>query len=279
MKTRNREVNIFSMSALDLFASALGAFILLAVIALPYFGNTSVSNEAELKKLQKELSTAKSKIKKLKSKGKAPSGGAGAGSKVKIPDIDVVICLDISGSMSDSITSLKREIVDLADVLNNMAKSLAIGVVVFGDKGFDRPTTVYKLSTLSSSAKLKDLEIFINKLKTNIGKGGGSNHFSGEALYQGMTAAVDMPWRAKSKKKYILVYTDDVAHTDDTSNLFKSVRRFASKKDHIISTTLVGKDAAAKQQLKNIAKQGNGQFIDATSGRSFWASFLIAILK
>ena len=37
----NREVNIFSMSALDLFASALGAFILIAIIALPYYLNTT----------------------------------------------------------------------------------------------------------------------------------------------------------------------------------------------------------------------------------------------
>lgn len=39
-RNRNREINIFSMSALDLFASALGAFILIAVIALPYYLNT-----------------------------------------------------------------------------------------------------------------------------------------------------------------------------------------------------------------------------------------------
>ena len=31
MKRKTREVNVFSMSALDLFASALGAFILLAI--------------------------------------------------------------------------------------------------------------------------------------------------------------------------------------------------------------------------------------------------------
>ena len=29
MKSRNRDINIFSMSALDLFASAMGAFMLL----------------------------------------------------------------------------------------------------------------------------------------------------------------------------------------------------------------------------------------------------------
>ena len=41
MKRRNREINVFSMSALDLFASALGAFILLAIVIFPYFPNTA----------------------------------------------------------------------------------------------------------------------------------------------------------------------------------------------------------------------------------------------
>ena len=48
MKARGRALNIFSMSALDLFASALGAFILLAVIALPFFANTAQLDDATL---------------------------------------------------------------------------------------------------------------------------------------------------------------------------------------------------------------------------------------
>ena len=37
MKKLNREINVFSMSALDLFASALGAFILIVVVLMPYY--------------------------------------------------------------------------------------------------------------------------------------------------------------------------------------------------------------------------------------------------
>jgi len=37
MKKKNRNVEIFSLSALDLFASAMGAFVLLTVIMLPYY--------------------------------------------------------------------------------------------------------------------------------------------------------------------------------------------------------------------------------------------------
>ena len=48
MKRRNREVSIFSMSALDLFASALGAFILLAIVMFPYFPNTGTADQRDL---------------------------------------------------------------------------------------------------------------------------------------------------------------------------------------------------------------------------------------
>jgi hypothetical protein len=41
MKRPSRELNIFSLSALDLFASAMGAFILIAVILFPYYQQNS----------------------------------------------------------------------------------------------------------------------------------------------------------------------------------------------------------------------------------------------
>ena len=58
MKRRNREVSIFSMSALDLFASALGAFILIAIVMFPYFPNTGMASEADLDAALDELRDA-----------------------------------------------------------------------------------------------------------------------------------------------------------------------------------------------------------------------------
>ena len=48
MKSRSREINVFSMSALDLFASALGAFILIAIVLMPYFLRLSDEQVAQL---------------------------------------------------------------------------------------------------------------------------------------------------------------------------------------------------------------------------------------
>ena len=39
MRRPNRDISIFSTSAVDLFASALGAFILLVMLLFPYYRN------------------------------------------------------------------------------------------------------------------------------------------------------------------------------------------------------------------------------------------------
>ena len=59
MKTRNREVNVFSMSALDLFASALGAFILISIVLMPYFLRLNPEDVADLRReLRQEQNTS-----------------------------------------------------------------------------------------------------------------------------------------------------------------------------------------------------------------------------
>ncbi|MDE0702558.1 MAG: hypothetical protein OXH59_02425 [Rhodospirillaceae bacterium] len=55
MKFRNREFNIFSMSALDLFASAMGAFILISIVLMPYFLRT---DPKEVERLRQNLAQA-----------------------------------------------------------------------------------------------------------------------------------------------------------------------------------------------------------------------------
>ena len=70
MKKRSREISIFSMSALDLFASALGAFILITVVLLPFFPNLNMSGQekAELEQAEAELAQAKAELAQAEAK-------------------------------------------------------------------------------------------------------------------------------------------------------------------------------------------------------------------
>lgn len=72
MKRPSREINVFSLSALDLFASALGAFILLAVIQFPYTKkNEDIENARsaavrELAQCKDDLQETKEQLSKTK---------------------------------------------------------------------------------------------------------------------------------------------------------------------------------------------------------------------
>ncbi len=46
MRRKNREINIFNISIMDVFASALGVFILIAVVLFPYYMKNAVAVEA-----------------------------------------------------------------------------------------------------------------------------------------------------------------------------------------------------------------------------------------
>ncbi|MEM1087075.1 MAG: VWA domain-containing protein [Pseudomonadota bacterium] len=62
MRTRRRQVSVFSMSALDLFAAALGAFILIVLILFPYYnrGGTDTSMEELEEQVRKRRAVASS---------------------------------------------------------------------------------------------------------------------------------------------------------------------------------------------------------------------------
>lgn len=68
MRRKNREINIFSISALDLFASAMGAFLLIAVMALPYYLKVDKDIIKKNKQLEKALKQVQSDLEQTKQK-------------------------------------------------------------------------------------------------------------------------------------------------------------------------------------------------------------------
>lgn len=48
MKPRNREINIFNLSMLDVISGAMGAFLIIMVILLPYYNKETIDYKREL---------------------------------------------------------------------------------------------------------------------------------------------------------------------------------------------------------------------------------------
>lgn len=73
MLRRNRDISIFSLSMLDVFCGALGAFLIVMIILLPFYKKESIdfmrSNEqlqTQVEELQQELSTLRQEMESLR---------------------------------------------------------------------------------------------------------------------------------------------------------------------------------------------------------------------
>ncbi|MDJ0948653.1 MAG: VWA domain-containing protein [Alphaproteobacteria bacterium] len=72
LKRPNRNIEIFSISALDLFASAMGAFILVAVILFPYYLKRQ-EVESEAQQIRTELRAAQEATRRAEQRADAAS--------------------------------------------------------------------------------------------------------------------------------------------------------------------------------------------------------------
>lgn len=282
MKRKQRELSIFSVAAIDLFASGMGAFMLLALIAIPFFGNLS-TNPIEACPIVEECPQCPEIVEApkcpvvpnvtqqqiVKPQEVKPE------SLKKIEAIDVVFVLDISGSMRSELEQLKGELLGISMMLNRLSESAAIGIVVFGDDGFAKPATSIPLI---HSSKIDTLTRQFGHVEINMGMGAGDNNRDGEAVLAGLDMAHDINWRPKIKKRLVLLITDDLPHSNQTAFLTNKVAQFYKGKDRELSVLFSGSDADI-EFYKKLVKKGDGQVFELVSGVSFSAMLVLALLK
>lgn len=59
MKRRNREINIFNLSILDMITGAMGAFLIIMIILLPYYKKETIDYQQELQQARAAEETAR----------------------------------------------------------------------------------------------------------------------------------------------------------------------------------------------------------------------------
>ena len=280
MKQRNREINVFSVSALDLFASALGAFIIISLIFMVFFSMTSRNSGPALEQCEAALarsvdsSTFAQCQAEVETARQASAALAAQLKEIRIPHLDVVICLDITGSMREQVENLKQEIAALVRVLDRLAPSTGIGLVAYGDIEYDRVTHVQPIELTTAMASVMG---FINGLELRMGKGDGENIDNPEALDTALAEAIAMNWRADSERRYIIVITDAPAYPNKETVALGRARDFAAPGEQFVSTVMVG-SRDAERFLRELANSGRGQFVDDVGGQSLMAAILLAVL-
>ena len=291
LRSKNREISIFSMSALDLFASALGAFILIAIALFPYFLKTNTDTfTKELQKIitqqQEKLEETEAEKKKLQSQVEKQIEEAAQAAKARVdfqfPHIDIVIGLDITGSMSEEISGLKEEIGSFAKILGKLAPSFAIGIVAFGDREHRTPFIEFKLREMKHSRKnFGSLVGFINSIEVGPNFLGGNNPDYQEAFYGGLMLAIhESPWRSQAGKKIIVMITDQTAYPEEMQKSIREAGLFSGRgSDYGVSTVYATNselEPYVADFLAQVAKAGEGQAV--RGGGTMTANLLLSLL-
>ncbi|MEP4889134.1 MAG: vWA domain-containing protein [Aliiglaciecola sp.] len=269
MKLKSREINIFSMSALDLFASGMGAFILLAVISLPFFGNVSkIPTPAPQTCPEVKVCPPPSAPKPDPVPAPAPSGFQ------KMQTLDLVVVLDVTGSMGQEINGLRAEIGNIARIIEMLSDSAAMRIVAFGDKNFDRPVSQFPLTLTKDIAVLKS---YLDQVNLNLGIGRGFNPGdNGESVYAGFEEALETKWRSEAQRRVIFIITDDEAHSGESRPLMSKVQNFANDK-YSVSVRYSGDEDHEREFYQELVKTGLGNYLDVSDG-SLTAALLIALM-
>src|SRR5688572_3833388 len=174
--------------------------------------------------------------------------------KEKPRDIDVVICLDISGSMDGLIESAKNK---LWDIVNELAKvkptpNLRVALYTYGEDTYD-PKTGWVKKDLDLTTDLDLLYQKLFALKTN----GGTEY----ATRVARDAVRDLKWSdKKGALKLIFVCGNEPASQDPLVKL-KDAADFAKARDVIINPIYCGNpDDPDARDWREYAGLSGGRF-------------------
>ncbi len=171
------------------------------------------------------------------------------------PKVEVVFCLDTTGSMTGLIAGAKAKIWSICNQIasGKPTPDLKVGLVAYRDRGDDYITRVFELSS--------DLDDIHGQLKKFQAQGGGDTP---ESVNQALDDAVNkIRWSTDKKTLRIIFLVGDAPpHMDYTDDVKYPVTcKKAVEKGIIINTIQCGADPECTRYWKDIAVKSEGSFV------------------
>jgi Mg-chelatase subunit ChlD len=171
------------------------------------------------------------------------------------PRVEVVFCLDTTGSMTGLIDGAKKKIWSICNQIasGKPVPDLKVGLVAFRDRGDDYITKVFDLSD--------DLDAIHGHLKGFVAAGGGDTP---ESVNQALDDAVNkVKWSTDRKTLRIIFLVGDAPpHMDYKDDVKYPVTcKKACEKGIIINTVQCGTDPECTKYWKDICAKAEGSYV------------------
>jgi Mg-chelatase subunit ChlD len=170
------------------------------------------------------------------------------------PQVEVVFCLDTTGSMGGLIEGAKLKIWSIVNQIasGRPAPDIKVGLVAFRDKGDAYVTKVFDLTT--------DLDEVHKNLKGFQAQGGGDIP---ESVNQALNESVTKIGWSKDDQtlRIIFLVGDAPPHMDYKDDVkYPETCKLATARGIIVNTVLCGNDGEAKKHWQEICAKAGGTF-------------------
>jgi Mg-chelatase subunit ChlD len=182
--------------------------------------------------------------------------------KIERPEVEVVFCLDTTGSMGGLIDAAKKKIWAISNQIagGTPTPRLKVGLVAYRDRGDEYVTRITPLTD--------DLDAIHTQLMSFVAAGGGDFPESvNQALHEAVTK---IKWSPNKKTlKIIFLVGDAPPHMDYPDDVkYPETCKLTLHKDIIINTIQCGNHAQTKEVWLKICRSAEGSYvqIDARGG-------------
>ena len=242
MGRRHRELNVFSLSMLDVIAGAMAAFLVITIILLPYYKKEHVDYQAIIAEQRAALAAAQAELEaeqqaalaareaadaaeaeRDQAREQAAQAGAERDALLR-RTLDLMLVLDTTGSMADELARLQLGLKDLVRVLQALSKDLRVGVVAYRDVDTPRYQVLpFPLTPMEGDGRAR-LESFVDALDL------GPGQTWEESIHAGLAAALAQPWRADAEA-VIVVIGDARAHAAHRAQALAAASAFRARSE------------------------------------------------
>jgi hypothetical protein len=307
MKRADRNVALFTLSALDALACATGVFVLLLVVLMPYYRN-EFDSRAALKGVRAGIEASAAELDDVEERIAEEEARAGAlllasrqilarlaaavprpaprpappppeppGGESVVAELDLVFVVDTTASMGFVLEQMTRSMASIARILERLVPSVRIGVVAYRDYDAE-PPLIRTLPLTETRTGLAQIVQFVGTLRAS--RISSSN--VQEAVYAGLQNATALPFRPAARQAIVLI-GDAAAHRVEVVQALAQVERFVgaaprrSVSGLFVSTRSSQRFGDADRIFfVQVAQAGRGSFNDHAA--SMTESILLSVL-
>lgn len=250
MQRRNREITIFSLSAIDLFCSGMGAIMILMVLLMPYYRKTSPATPSPVA----EVVTPKK------------------ANAIMVEDIDLVFVMDATMSMRDELEAVRNGLRSIIQVLRRISDDARVGFVAYIDR---EVLTSCPLLPVNRGPQGDDNIERVQRIVDGVELVGNTDW--PEDVHGGLQKAASFSWGsgASSRRQMIVVIGDASPHAEHVEASFALARNWVgSSAPRSISIVNTGnaadlatnpESAATTPYFRELARHGKGSYLEKQS--------------